>query len=182
MRTDLLEYGIGTENFQKLVSKDDSGATSGCTAKVQDKLMFDIFGTTQRLKLNKVLENTGLFLPNRMMNNLDYIITLPSSSDVLITQTGEASTSYSLQNLQLGYETVTNSDLANEIESVFLSGKSILCEHITMFQKIAWPKANTIQNINVNVPRKSMNFIRVLKLFYSEKRSESLTGIEPVTF
>lgn len=46
----MIEYSLGTENWRKLMSKDDSGATSGDAAKVQDKLMYDIFGPTLRLK------------------------------------------------------------------------------------------------------------------------------------
>ena len=36
----------GYQNWRKLTSKDDSGATSGDAAKVQGKSMYDIFGTT----------------------------------------------------------------------------------------------------------------------------------------
>ena len=70
-RDDMIEYGLGSENWQKLTSKDDSGASSGSTDKVQDKLMFDIYGTKLRLKLCKILENIGLFVLNTMMNNLE---------------------------------------------------------------------------------------------------------------
>ena len=44
-RNDMIEYGIANENLRKLISKDDSGTTSGSTQKVSDKLMFDIYGT-----------------------------------------------------------------------------------------------------------------------------------------
>lgn len=84
-RDDMMEYGIGSENWRKLTSEDDSGATSGSTEKVQDRLMSDIFGTKLNVKLCNVLQNIGLFVPNTMMNNLEYIVTLPSSSDVLLT-------------------------------------------------------------------------------------------------
>ena len=32
---DLLEYSLGSQNWRKLTSKDDSGASSSSTAKVQ---------------------------------------------------------------------------------------------------------------------------------------------------
>ena len=41
----MIEYGIASENLRKLISKDGSGATSGDTTKVSEKLMFDIFRT-----------------------------------------------------------------------------------------------------------------------------------------
>ena len=65
--------------------------------RLEDKLMFDVFRTTLRLELYKILENIGVFVPHTMMSNFEYIITLPASSDVLITQMGEVSTDYSLE-------------------------------------------------------------------------------------
>ena len=44
-RDNMIEYGIGSENLRELISKDDSGATSGDCTKVSGKLMYDIFGT-----------------------------------------------------------------------------------------------------------------------------------------
>ena len=41
---------------------------------------------------------------------------------------------------------------------------------MSMFQKISWPKASTIQNINVNVPRKSMKAIIPL---FKDKNSDN---------
>lgn len=161
-RTDLIEYGIGTKNWRKLTSKDDSGSSSGDTARAQDALMYSIFGTKLRIKLCKVLEGSSLFVPNSMMNNLEYIITLPVSTDVLVKQSGQAQAEYSLENLELEYETITDDELASEITSMFSSGKSLVFEHVTMFKKMAWPKADTVQNINVNMPRKSMREIVLL--------------------
>ena len=37
-RSQMIEYGIAGENLRKLISKDDSGATSGSTEKVSDML------------------------------------------------------------------------------------------------------------------------------------------------
>ena len=41
-RSDMIEYGIGNENVRKLISKDDSGVTSGNTQKESDKRVFEI--------------------------------------------------------------------------------------------------------------------------------------------
>ena len=137
----MIEYVIDTENWWKLTSKHDSGANSGSTEKVQDKLMFDIFTTKQQIKLYKVVENISLFVPNTMMNNLEYILTLLSSSSVLLTQTGKASTNYTIENLELEHETITNDQLTDQVTTTFSVGRSIPCKHITM-----------CQNLNVNVP------------------------------
>ena len=66
----MIEFGIGSENLRKLISKDDSGATSGNTSNVSDKLMYDRHGTKQRIKLTKILEDHGFYAPYHMINNL----------------------------------------------------------------------------------------------------------------
>ena len=55
-----------------------------------------------------------------------------------------------------------NEDLANQITSSFSFGRNIPYEHVNMFQNLSWPKATTLLNINVNVPRKSMKSILLL--------------------
>ena len=129
--------------------RDDSGALYGDTAKVQDVLMYSIFGTKQRIKLCKVLKNTDLFVPNSMMNNLEYIITLLPSDEVLVKQTGEGTANYSLENSELEYESIM-------ITSMFSSGKPLVYEHERMFTNTAWPKDDTVQNIDINTCKKSM--------------------------
>ena len=49
-RDDMVEYGVASENLRKLISKDDSGATTGNTSKVSDALMINVHGTKQRIK------------------------------------------------------------------------------------------------------------------------------------
>ena len=89
-RDDMVEYGIAGENLRKLISKDDSGASSGNTFKVSDALMYSIHGTKQRIKLNKILENHKLYAPFNMINNPRYIISLPKALDIMVTQSGES--------------------------------------------------------------------------------------------
>ena len=51
-RNNLIEYGIGSENLRKLISKDDSAASSGSEDKVSDALMFSIHSTKQNWEKN----------------------------------------------------------------------------------------------------------------------------------
>ena len=116
-RDDMVEYGVAGENLRKLISKDDSGAKSGNTSKVSDALMFNVHGTKQRIKLGKILEDHGLYSPHDMTNNLQYIITLPKAADTMVTQCGQSVGGYTLENLELEYETVENQDLASDVIS-----------------------------------------------------------------
>ena len=94
------------------MSKDDIAASSGFIEKVQDKPMYDIFGTKQRIKFSKPLDSIGLFVPHTMMNNLECI-------------------RYTIDNLHLEYETVMNDDLANQITNSFSLERSITYEHVS---------------------------------------------------
>ena len=92
----MVEYGIAGENLRKLISKDDSGATSGNTSKISDALMFNVHGAKQRIKLGKILEDHSLYSPHDMTNNLQYIITLPKATDIMVAQFGESIGGYTL--------------------------------------------------------------------------------------
>ena len=86
----MIEYGIAGENLRKLISKDDTGAKTGNTSKVSDALMFSVHGTKQRIKLGKILEDHDLYSPHDMINNLQYIITLPKATDIMVAHSGES--------------------------------------------------------------------------------------------
>ena len=95
-RNDMVEYGIGRQNLRKLISKDDSEASSGNANKVADKLMYDIYGTKQSLKLEKIISGHGLYTPYGMINNFQYILTFPKASDIMVAQSGSSVGGYTL--------------------------------------------------------------------------------------
>ena len=161
-RNDMIEFGIGGENFRKLISKDVSGATSGNTSKVSDKLMYDTFETKQKIKLTKILEDHGFYAPYDMINNLKFIITLPKASDIMAAQSGESVGGYTLENLELEYETVENQDIATEVMSGYETGRSLSYEHVTLMKTTEWNKDSTTVNETINLPRKSMKAIVLL--------------------
>ena len=158
------EYGIANENLRKLISKDDSGANSGDAGRVNDGLMFSVFGTKQRLRVGggKILDSHGLYAPFYMNNNFQYILTLPSASSIMTAQGGESVDTYSLENLELEYETILNTDLALEVSGAYSTGRSLSYEHATLMKTSEWDKALTLVNENVNLPRKSMKAIVLL--------------------
>ena len=151
-RSDMIEYGIGNENVRKLISKDDSEATSGNAQKLSDKLMFDIFGTKQCLKLEKILSTHGLYAPYGMMNNFQYVITLPKASDIMVAQSGQSVAGYSLKNL----------DLAEEVLKNYSVGRSLSFNHVTLMKTVEWDKDATLHNETINMPRKSMKAVVLL--------------------
>ena len=176
-RGNLIEYGIANENLRKLISKDDSGATSGDAEKVSDGLMFNVLGTKQRIKLGKILEDHGLYAPYSMINNLQYSITLPSASEIMKAQSGEAVEGYSLENLELEYETIENQELANEATEIYETGKSLDFDHVTLMKTTEWDKDSTLINETINLPRRSMK--AVVLLFKSKTPTESEEYLYP---
>ena len=158
----MIEYGIGNENVRKLISKDDSGASSGNAQKASDKLMYDIFRTKQCLKLEKILSTHGLYARYGMLNNFQYVITLPKASDIMVAQSGQSVAGYSLENLELEYETIENLDLAEEVLANYSVGRSLSFDHVTLTKTVEWDKDATLHNETINIPRKSMKAIVLL--------------------
>ena len=176
-RNDMIEYGIGNENLRKLISKDDSGASSGNTQKVSDKLMFDTFGTKQCLKLERILSHHGLYSPHGMVNNFQYIVTFPPSDEIMVAQSGHSKGKYSLENLELEYETIENLDLANEILSNYSTGRSLSYNYVTLMKTTEWDKDATLHNETINIPRKSMK--AVVLLFQNKTLTDSEEFVYP---
>ena len=173
----MIEYGIANENLRKLISKDDSGVTTGDDEKVSDALMFAVNGTKQRIRLGKILEDHGLYAPYHMINNFQYSITLPSASNIMTAQSGEAVAGYSLENIELEYETIENHDIANRVTEGYEIGRSLSFEHVTLMKTIEWDKYSTLINETINLPRKSMKAI--VLLFKSKTPSGSDEFVYP---
>ena len=142
-----------------LISKDDSGANSGDSAKASDALMYSINGTKQKLQLDRIIEDHGLYTPFGMMNNFQYILTLPKATDIMVAQGGSTVGTYSLEKLELEYETIENDGVASEVSSSYSTGRSLAFVHCTLMKTTVWDKASVLVNENVNLPRKSMRAI-----------------------
>ena len=107
-RQDMVEYGIANSKTRKLISNDDSGASSGDSKKLSDALVYSIYSNKQRICIDRIIRDNGLYAPFMMNNNFRYVITLPAASDILVAQGGETLGTYSLENIQLEYETIDN--------------------------------------------------------------------------
>ena len=159
------------------ISKDDSGATSGDTEKAADKLMFDIHGTKQSLKLEKIISDHGLYAPYGMINNFQYILTFPKASDIMVAQSGSSVGGYTLENLELEYETIENEKLVSDVLSNYTTGRSLSYNHVTLMKTVEWDKDATLHNETINIPRKSMR--AVVMLFRNKTITDSEQFIYP---
>ena len=85
-RLDMVEYGIAGENLRKLISKDDSGAKSGNAQKESDALLLSIYEQKQKVCLDKIIRDHGLYTPFYINNNFRYIIMLPPANELMTVQ------------------------------------------------------------------------------------------------
>ena len=117
-RKNMIEYGVATENYSKLVSGDDRASTDANDQATLDAAMYKISSKKQRIRLGKVLSGHGLLATFQMNNNFRFIITLPPGSEVLVAQSGQKIGSYQLENIQLEYESIYNRDIASALYDI----------------------------------------------------------------
>ena len=87
------------------------------------------------------------------------MITLPSAESIMSAQANEIVDGYTLENLELEYETIDSQDLARESSSKYDLGRSLVYEHITHVKALSWSKDSTIENETVSFPRQSLKAV-----------------------
>ena len=156
-RKNMIYNGIANENTRKLMSKDDSADKTVAS----DNLMFKIIGSKIRIKLGQILNNHGVYAPNKINSDITYYIKLPSADEIMVAQSGQKIAGYTLENIKLEYETIENPKLAELATSEYF-GCSLDYEHVTQTIKQQWSKDETLVNLTINIPRKSMKAIVLL--------------------
>ena len=139
--------------------------------------MYSVYGTKQRMCIDRILQNPGLYVLFQVNNNFRYIITFPNHTDLMIAQSGETVAGHTLENLVLEYETIDNPDLADRVSTPYSSGRSLSSEHVTSVKALEWSKDSTFINENVNLPRKPMKAI--VMLFTNKNRKDSEQYVYP---
>ena len=157
-RKNMIYDGIANENTRKLMSKDDSADKTVAS----DALMFKILGSRISIKLGQILNNHGVYAPNKMVSDITYMIKLPSAEEIMVAQSGQKIAGYSLENIKLEYETIESPELAELANSEYEIGRSLEYEHVTQPLKEQWNKDETLKNLTINLPRKSMKAIVLL--------------------
>jgi hypothetical protein len=173
-RDDMAEDGIASEATRKKISKDDAANDDMDAAA-----LFGVFGTKQRIRINKILKDHGLYAPHNMANDLQYVITLPEADEIMSAQGGEAVEGYTLENIELEYESIDNIELARKAENLYGSERDLSFEHATLTKKTEWSKDSTIINETINVPRRSMKAIVMLFANKTKTKTDSEEYVDP---
>ena len=157
-RSNRVDCGIANQNTRKLMSKDDTGDST----VEADAWTNVIIGNRVKIKLGQILNNHGVYAPYDMNSDIQYKIRLPKADTIMMAQNGESVAGYSLEGLELEYETIESPDLASQALSGYEVGRSLSYEHVTLLRKSEWHKDSTLVNETINLPRKSMKAIVML--------------------
>jgi hypothetical protein len=154
--------GIDIENTLKL----RVGAGNGDRTIATNKAIADVYGNRFFVPLDfELLESHMPFYQSALGDRLEYELTFNDYSRV-IKAAGNAgvlaATRYTVDNICLEYDMVTQPDLARMIRNQYASRVAILYDRILRHRKIICNKNETLWNINLNVPARSMKGILML--------------------
>ncbi len=156
-REDMSEYGIASENLRKLMSGDDSASSSN----KDDNALFKARGKRVKIKLDKILNNQGLFAPSALNGGIEFNFKTPDASDIMIAQSGESVGGYALKEPKLIYEAIESPEMYSQAEADYTRTEFSFVD-VSYLKPTNWLKDQTSVVETVNVPRKSMRAIVVL--------------------
>ena len=156
--------GIQSENLRALRSGVTEANVNGETAN--EKTLKAVFGEKYKIPLDfELLSTHAPFYKFPIQEDVIFEITLAPKEDVIVTDT-TASMNYTLKNICLEYDTVTNETLARQLLNNYISGASFLFDWIDHFKTVTVGRTETVINENINFPRRSIKGI--LLLFISD--------------
>ena len=157
-----------------------------------DKAIAVAFGNRFCIPLDfELLESHMPFYQSALGDRLEYELTFNDYSNV-VRATGDNDTSYSIENISLEYDMVTLPELARMISNQYKGRLAILYDRVLRHRKLSKDKSDTLWNINLNVPARSMKgilmlfedarqpFARNTEAFYNPKITKVEVTIEGV--
>ena len=101
------------------------------------------------------------FYQSALGDRLEYELTFNDYSHVVVA-TGDAAATYTVKNICLEFDMITQPDLARLIRNQYAGRLAILYDRVLRHRKIMANKSDTLWNINLNVPARSMKGILML--------------------
>ena len=127
-----------------------------------DTAIADVFGDRYFTRLDfELLESHMPFYQSAQGDRLEYELAFNDFSRV-IPAAGDANASYHIGGISLEYDMVTLPELARMIDNQYKGRPVILYDRVLRHRKMTMDKSNTLSNINLNVPARSMNGILML--------------------
>ena len=130
--------------------------------KAEDAAIAAAFGNRYHIPLDfELLESHMPFYQSALGDRLEYELTFNDYSRVVVA-TNDTAASYTVENIALEFDKVTQPDLASRIRSRYAGRLAVLYERVLRHRKITVNKSDTLWNINLNVPARSMKGILLL--------------------
>ncbi len=155
-RNNLVYQGID-ESKDSNVTKLRVDAGDGDDSKLADKAIAETFGNRYYIPLDfELLEAHMPFYQSGLGDRLEYELTFNEYSRVI---TASAAASYEINNICLEFDMVTHPDLATMVRNQYIGAMAILYDRILRARTIVKNKSDTLWNINLNTPSRSMKGI-----------------------
>jgi len=136
-------------------------AGDGDQTVAADQAIATAYGNRFYIPLDfELLESHMPFYQSALGDRLEYELTFNDNSRVILST--DTDSSYTLENISLEYEKVTNPELARMIQYQYSGRLAILYDWVLCHRKIVYDKSDTLWNINLNVPARSMKGILML--------------------
>lgn len=153
--------GIDTTAGQN-VTKLRVGAGGSNEAVVEDAAVAAAYSNRFHIPLDfELLESHMPFYQSALADRLEYELTFNDYSRVILATDDDKAT-YTIDNISLEYDMVTHPELARHIRGQYASRLVILYDRVLRHRKITANKKESLWNINLNVPARSMKGILML--------------------
>ena len=170
-RLNMAYQGIGKANMLK----HRVGAGNASSDK-EDEAIAKAYGTRFCIPLDfELLETHMPFYQAGLGDRLEYELTFNDYNKVI--KSSDADAKYVITNICLEFDQVTDTELARQIRTQYDGRMTIFYDRILRHRKITKKKLDTLWNINLNVPAKSMKGI--LMLFEDPDRTSTEDYFNP---
>ena len=152
------------ETANRNATKLRVGAADKSTAVAIDQAIATTYGNRFYVPLDfELLECAAPFYQSGLGDRLEYELTFNDYSRVIQATGAKASeSSYTIDNIALEFDQVTSVDLARHIQTSYKGRLAILYDRVLRHRMITKNKSDTVWNININVPAKSMKGVLML--------------------
>ena len=140
------------------------------TANAGDEAIADAYTNRFCIPLDfELLESHMPFYQAGLGDRLEYELTFNDYNKVI--NSSDVDASYTIKNICLEFDTVSDTELARQIGQQTIGKMVILYDRILRHRKITKNKSDTLWNINLNVPARSMKGL--LMLFEDPERTNT---------
>ena len=164
-RVNMAYQGIGKANML-----NHRVGARNATADAEDEAIADAYKNRFCIPLDfELLESHMPFYQAGLGDRLEYELTFNDYNKVI--NSSDVDASYTIKNICLEFDTVSDTELARQIGQQTNGKMAILYDRILRHRKITKNKSDTLWNINLNVPARSMKGI--LMLFEDPERTNT---------